>query len=341
MTDHIRFLPGAIAAAALVLLLAGGPAAAQIVGTAAVVNGAEISNLRLERHFDEYVKGKGRNITKMINPKVYKKLKREALDQLIEKELLWQEAQRRGIQVSDADVAAALKEQESQYKTRDAYLRKLENAGFDEKSYADYVRREIAIQRCIETAFPPKPVTDADIHEFYVANPDKFTRPEAVRARHILIQVPAGSDAATRQAARARIEDVLAKARKKGADFAELARKYSEDSSAADGGDLGIFPRGRMVGPFEAAAFSLKAGQISGVVETEYGYHVIKVEEYFPKKLVSEDEARERVRAAMTAARRDEAVREGVKALRAQAKVQILVALEDSPSDDRAWVPRK
>lgn len=341
MTDRIRFLCGAIAAAALVLLLAGGPAAAQIVGTAAVVNGAEISNLRLERHFDEYVKGKGRNITKMINPKVYKKLKREALDQLIEKELLWQEAQRRGIQVSDADVAAALKEQESQYKTRDAYLRKLENAGFDEKSYADYVRREIAIQRCIETAFPPKPVTDADIHEFYVANPDKFTRPEAVRARHILIQVPAGSDAATRQAARARIEDVLAKARKKGADFAELARKYSEDSSAADGGDLGIFPRGRMVGPFEAAAFSLKAGQISGVVETEYGYHVIKVEEYFPKKLVSEDEARERVRAAMTAARRDEAVREGVKALRAQAKVQILVALEDSPSDDRAWVPRK
>lgn len=341
MTDHIRFLPGAIAAAALVLLLAGGPAAAQIVGTAAMVNGAEISNLRLERHFDEYVKGKGRNITKMINPKVYKKLKREALDQLIEKELLWQEAQRRGIQVSDADVAAALKEQESQYKTRDAYLRKLENAGFDEKSYADYVRREIAIQRCIETAFPPKPVTDADIHEFYVANPDKFTRPEAVRARHILIQVAAGSDAATRQAARARIEDVLAKARKKGADFAELARKYSEDSSAADGGDLGIFPRGRMVGPFEAAAFSLKAGQISGVVETEYGYHVIKVEEYFPKKLVSEDEARERVRAAMTAARRDEAVREGVKALRAQAKVQILVALEDSPSDDRAWVPRK
>ncbi|HEX9181405.1 MAG TPA: SurA N-terminal domain-containing protein, partial [Burkholderiales bacterium] len=187
MTERFRLPPNAIAAAALVLLIAGGPAAAQIVGAAAIVNGAEISNLRLERHFDEYVKGKGRNITKMINPKVYKKLKREALDQLIDKELLWQEAQRRGITVSEQDVAAALKEQEAQYKTRDAYLRKLDNAGFDEKSYAEYVRREIAIQRCAETAFPPKPVTDADIHEYYVANPDKFTRPEAVRARHILI----------------------------------------------------------------------------------------------------------------------------------------------------------
>jgi peptidyl-prolyl cis-trans isomerase C len=338
MNTSRPFLPGVIASAALVLSLCVGPAAAQIVGTAALVNGVEISNLRLERHFDEYVKGKGRNITKMINPKVYKKLKREALDELIDKELLWQEAQRRGIRVSDEDVAAALRTQEAQYKSREAYLRRLESAGFDEKSYAAYVRREIAIQRCAETAFAPAPVTDADVHEFYIANPDRFTRPEAVRARHILIKVPTGADAATRRAARARIEDVLAKARK-GQDFAELARKYSEDASAADGGDLGTFPRGRMVVPFDEAVFSLKPGKISGVVETEYGYHLIKVEERIPSRKVSEDEVRERVRAAMTTQRRDEAVREGVKALRAQAKIQILVALEDRPTDERAWVP--
>jgi parvulin-like peptidyl-prolyl isomerase len=338
MRNLQRFACGAFAAA--LALLAAGPAAAQIVGTAALVNGSEISNLRLERHFDEYVKGKGRNITKMINPKVYKKLKREALDQLIDKELLWQEARRRGIEVSAEDVAAALREQEAQYKSRDAYLRKLENAGFDEKSYAEYVRREIAIQRCAETAFAPKPVTDADIHEFYVANPDKFRIPEQARARHVLIKLPANADAAQRQAARVRIEDVLAKARK-GEDFAELARRYSEDTSASLGGDLGLFARGRMVAPFDEAVFSLKPGKISGVVETEFGYHVVKVEERIPGRVVSEDEARERIRAAMTAARRDEAVREGLKGLRAQAKIQVLVALEDSPSDDRAWVPRR
>lgn len=341
MTDRRHILPGAIAAAALALLLAWGPAAAQIVGTAARVNGAEISNLRLERHFDDYVKGKGRNISKMINPKVYKKLKREALDQLIEKELLWQEAQRLGIQVSEEDVAAALREQEAQYKSRDAYLRKLENAGFDEKGYAEYVKREIAVQRCMEQAFPPAPVTDADVHEFYVANPDKFTRPEAARARHVLIRVQAGADEVQRKLARSRINEVLAKARKKGQDFAELARRYSEDTSAADGGDLGVFARGRMVPPFDEAVFSMKPGQISGVVETEYGYHVIKVEERIPSKKVTEDEVRERVRTAMTLSRRDQAVADGVKALRGKAKIEVYVALEDSPGDDRAWVPRR
>ncbi|HEX6829629.1 MAG TPA: peptidylprolyl isomerase, partial [Burkholderiales bacterium] len=230
--------------------------------------------------------------------------------------------------------------QQAQYKDREAYLLKLENAGFDEKGYAEYVRREIAIRRCVDTAFAPAPVTDADIHEFYVANPDKFKRPEQARARHVLIRVHPGADAAQRQAARARIEEVLAKARK-GGDFAELARKYSEDSSASLGGDLGLFPRGRMVAPFDEAVFSLKAGQVSDVVETEYGYHVIKLEERIPQRVVTEDEARERIRAAMTAARRDEAVREGVKALRAQARIQVLIALEDGPGDDRAWVPRQ
>lgn len=320
------FLP---AAAALVLALAAAPAAAQIVGTAARVNGVEISNFRLERHFDDYVKGKGRNITKMINPKVYKKLKREALDQLIEKELVWQEAQRRKIKVTQAEVDAALKELESGYKSRDAFLRKMQNAGFDEKSYAEYIRREIAIQRCLEEAFPPAPVTDQDVHDFYVANPDKFTRPEGVHARHILVKVPRNADAETRAKARKRIEEALARA-KKGEDFAALAREYSDDTSAESGGDLGAFPRGRMVPEFDEAVFKLQAGEISGIVGTQYGLHIIKVEERFPEKKVSESEVREKVREYLTDQRRDEAQRDGVKALRDKAKIEVYVYLEDS-----------
>jgi len=316
-------------AAALALALAPVSATAQIVGAAARVNGVEITNFRLERHFDDYVKGKGRNITKMINPKVYKTLKREALDQLIEKELVWQEAQRRKIKVTQAEVDAALKELEAGYKSRDDFLRRMQNAGFDEKSYAEYIRREIAIQRCLEEAFPPAPVTDKDIHEFYVANPDKFTRPEGVHARHILVKVAYNADAETRAKARKRIEEALAKARK-GEDFAALAREYSEDTSAESGGDLGAFPRGRMVPEFDEAAFKLKAGEISGVVETQYGLHIIKVDEHFPEKKVSEAEVREKVREYLTAQRRDQAQKDGVKALRDKAKIEVYVRLEDS-----------
>ena len=315
----------------LLLAVTLGAAAAQaqtIPGTAARVNGVEISNFRLERHFDDYVKNKGRNITKMINPKVYKKLKREALDQLIEKEVVWQEAQRRNIVVKPEEVTAALKELESKHKSRDDFLRRIELAGFDEKSYAEYIKREIAIQRCLETAFVPPAVTDAEIHDYYAANPDKFTRPERMRARHVLIKVEAGADAPKREAARGRIDQVLARARK-GEDFAALARQYSEDSSAAEGGDLGFFARGQMVPEFDAAAFQLKPGEVSGVVTTIYGFHVIKAEERDAGGLVPEAEVRERVRTAMEQFKRDQAVKEGVQALRQSAKVEVLVRLED------------
>jgi peptidyl-prolyl cis-trans isomerase D len=99
-----------------------------------------------------------------------------------------------------------------------------------------------------------------------------------VRARHILIKVDSGADDATKAAAKARAEAALARA-KKGEDFATLAKELSEDKgSAKKGGDLGYNPKGRMVAPFDDAQFALKPGELSGVVESQFGYHVIKVE---------------------------------------------------------------
>ena len=108
------------------LLLAGllwqAPAAAQIWGDAARVNGVPITNLRLERYFEDFVKDKNRNIGRMINPRVYKKLKRDALDALIEREVLWQAANKAGIAVDAAEVEAALRTQEAAYRSREHFL---------------------------------------------------------------------------------------------------------------------------------------------------------------------------------------------------------------------------
>jgi peptidyl-prolyl cis-trans isomerase D len=122
-------------------------------------------------------------------------------------------------------------------------------------------------------------VADQDVTDYYnLHRNDRFTEPEQVRARHILISAPAGDEA--RAAARKKAEGLLAKV-KAGADFAELATKNSEDSgSASKGGDLGLFGRGKMVQPFEAAAFALEAGQLSDIVESPFGFHIIKVEEH-------------------------------------------------------------
>ena len=124
---------------------------------------------------------------------------------------------------------------------------------------------------------------DDEVAEYYALHKDdKFTEPEQVRARHILVKTAADAGADAKAAARKKAEELLAKV-KAGADFAALAKERSEDAgSAANGGDLGLFTRGRMTPAFEEAAFALQGGGLSDVVETPFGFHVIKVEEHRP-----------------------------------------------------------
>lgn len=125
--------------------------------------------------------------------------------------------------------------------------------------------------------------TDAEISAYYEANLSQFQKPEEVHARHILFKVAPDASDADRQAARARADEVLAKARG-GADFAALAKEFSQDSTAANGGDLGTFGRGVMTPPFEQATFALEPGQVSEVVETQFGFHIIKLEAKNPAR---------------------------------------------------------
>ncbi|MBA3014259.1 MAG: SurA N-terminal domain-containing protein [Proteobacteria bacterium] len=125
--------------------------------------------------------------------------------------------------------------------------------------------------------------SDDQIAQFYQANSDRYSIPERRRARHILIKTNTTDPAETKEAARKRIDDVAAKL-KAGESFADLAKKYSEDGTAAQGGDLGLFGRGQMVKPFEDAVYALKEGQVSEVVETNFGLHLIKMETIEPEK---------------------------------------------------------
>ncbi len=141
--------------------------------------------------------------------------------------------------------------------------------------YAAYLPKEFAALA--------KPSEDA-VKAYYDAHrDDRFTAPEEIRARHILIQLDPDADEKTRDTARKKAEDVLARVKKKGSDFAKLAQQLSEDAgSAARGGDLGLFPRGKMVPAFDAAAFALEPGGVSEVVESPFGLHVIKLDEKLP-----------------------------------------------------------
>ena len=136
-------------------------------------------------------------------------------------------------------------------------------------------------------------VTDADLKTFYQQNASRYSTKPQWRASHILITAAKTAPAAERERARERAQQVLAEARQPGADFAALAKQYSQDpGSAAEGGDLGFFGPGDMVKPFEDAAFALQPGAISDVVESDFGYHIIKLADIKPAVVRSFDDAR-------------------------------------------------
>jgi len=122
-------------------------------------------------------------------------------------------------------------------------------------------------------------VTDKDVELYYELVKGKYTVPEQARARHILIKTSKTSTDEEKRKAKAKTEEILERL-KKGEDFAKLAEQYSEDAkSKAKGGDLGYFSRGKKADSFENAAFTLKPGEISGIIETNFGFHILKTED--------------------------------------------------------------
>jgi peptidyl-prolyl cis-trans isomerase D len=160
----------------------------------------------------------------------------------------------------------------------------------------EWVKLEYAELRLDQLAAQTS-VTESDLRSYYEKSKDRFVVPEKRRASHILIQIPAGKDGDA--IARKKAEDVLAQARA-GKDFAALAKQYSQDvGSAAKGGDLGWAERSNFVAPFAEVLFSTPAGEIRGPVKTQYGYHIIRVEEIQPGKTQTFEQARAEVEAQL------------------------------------------
>ena len=170
-----------------------------------------------------------------------------------------------------------------------AYLSKVKVEPSEAQAYYDSHKAQFRIPEKVKVEYAllsldrvqqQVQVTPEQIKQYYEERRAQFETPEERRARHILISAPASASADQKAKAKTKAEALAAEARKAPKTFAELAKKNSEDpGSAAEGGDLGFFPRGRMVKPFDEAIFAAKPGDIVGPVETQYGYHVIQLEE--------------------------------------------------------------
>ncbi len=142
-------------------------------------------------------------------------------------------------------------------------------------------------------------ITDKQVRDYYEENREIFRQEKEVRARHILFKLDQSASEEEEKRVREKASMVLEKARK-GEDFSNLAKKYSEGPTAQKGGDLGFFSEGRMVKPFEEAAFKMKKGEISELVRTRFGYHIIKVEDVKEERQRTLDEVREEIKKTLT-----------------------------------------
>jgi peptidyl-prolyl cis-trans isomerase C len=167
-------------------------------------------------------------------------------------------------------------------------------------------------------------VSEKESRAHYDSNLESFKKPEQVRASHILIKVDPGADEAKKAEARTKIESLQAKL-KNGEDFGALAKEYSEGPSAPKGGDLGFFGRGQMVKPFEETAFTMKPGQVSGIVETRFGYHLIMVTERTPESTLSYEEVKDRLEQYLKQQKAQETIAAYVETLKGKAKIERFV----------------
>ena len=296
------------------------PVPVELPGVVARVNGQDISKGDLESAVAELESRAGRSVPADQRDRVL----RGVLDQLIAYRLLAQESEARKIAVSDADIDARLSEIRSQFPSEQAFQDTLNQQHVTQEQFRETVRRGLRINGLIDAEMSANgAVTAEQVNQFYASN--SFQQGERVRASHILVLVPEGADAATKEQARTKAADILKEAQA-GIDFAALAKQHSQDpGSAPSGGDLGYFERGQMVGPFEEAAFALSSGQTSELVETRFGFHIIRVVDKQAPRTIPLEEVRGRIEEYLKDQNRERQTQAFIDALRAKATVEILI----------------
>ena len=239
---------------------------------------------------------------------------------MIDVEAVCEEAKKDGLTPSEEEIDKAFDELNKNLYANENYKKILEDLKISDTCIKSQVEKTLTIQKYTENFDKNLKISDEEMKKYYEEHKVDYYKDE-VKASHILISTVDDNgkelSETKKKEAKKKAEEVLKKA-KSGEEFSELAKEYSDDpGSAANGGDLGYFTKGQMVQPFEEAAFSLKSGEISGLVESEYGYHIIKVYDKIDKQLTF-DEVKDEIKKTLT----EDKYMESIEAITKKAKVE-------------------
>jgi len=295
--------------------------------TVAIVNGEAIMSSEFDKVADPVIEQyKTQAAATEQSPEKINEFKQKLLGQMIDDKILKQEAKKQKIRVSKRDLEEGIKQVKKRFPTDAEFQAELKKEDLTLPQFEDRIEQQLMVMKLIDQEVKSKvmPPSDEEIKAFYekvqakmagknlgldkkdedeVASLAKYlTRlsSEQVRARHILVSVDKNATLDQKSAALKKIKQAQADL-KGGADFDATAKKYSDDPGSKNrGGDLGFFARGDMVPEFEKVAFSLNVGQVSDPVLTDFGYHIIKVEEKRASKKVSYDDIKDDLKELLT-----------------------------------------
>jgi parvulin-like peptidyl-prolyl isomerase len=248
-------------------------------------------------------------------------VRKQAMDNIINRVILEGAIEKEGITVTEDQIDARMAEIKEQAGSDEAFAERLGMLGMSEDQLRDEMTTALKVEALLARHREVTEVTDAEVEAYYNENKERFVQPERVQASHILIGTQEDDTAAEKSLKRSEAEGLLAELRQ-GGDFAQLAHQHSTCPSKENGGDLGLFQRGQMVPEFEMAAFGLGIGEMSDIVETKFGYHIIKVTDREEGRTVPFEEAKEGVALYLDGQNKNQLMNDYMQELRAEATIE-------------------
>ncbi len=282
---------------------------------AAEVNGTKIYASEVEAQLASVLGSHASQLQGEEGQQMIEQFRKQILEQLIEFELIYQEAVKKGYKVTDADVKKRVEEIKKQFPSEDEFKKALQQAGITESELPERVKKQIYAEKMVEEIFKDIKVTDKEIEDYYKKNKDSFYTSETANFSHVLV--------ADEETAKKVISEI-----KGGLSFEKAVEKYSTDTMTKNNkGNFGAVTKTaieQMFGPdFSAAVFSLKEGEISSKpLVSSMGYHVVKLIKKEPARLLSLEEAKETIKNAVTQQKQNEIYTKWIEEVKKKAKIK-------------------
>ena len=255
----------------------------------------------------------------------------DAINSLVTLAVLKAQVRERNITVSDTEVEQQLNQMTAGFPSAEDFQKALTAQGLTEADLRGNIKENIAMQKVIDGATRNvPPVTDTDMEKFYNDNLDKFAVGERVRAAHIMLQIPQDATDAQEAELKKELERIRFEIEAETISFADAAAKYSQDeNTAANGGILGVLARGSLPKSFEDVIFNMKPETITPVLESQAGYHILKLLELQPAGKISLEEAKPAVKQFLEQTAKQTAGQEFVATLKSSATIEAFMSAEE------------